>query len=177
MPKSPNVDDYMPDEPAVDPLQAGMASGAAPADPDSLVERMGPQAMPPPPEGIGVPGRGSKWTRLEATRYLASCPKVPINVPLSDSERSNPGHYVQLVVWNGWAITVPKGESVRVPAPIAEILEQAGQAKRTLQAQTARAIDLMLVTPDRPGGMLVPEYSDQYALELIQRGAPMRWEG
>ena len=101
-----------------------------------------PTAPDAPPDDAPIPGR-SKWSAARARRFLESCPKRWITVERSDDDRKfetetgKPTY--QVVIWNGWRLMVPKGKSVEVPAPIADILEQAGQIFRTDQAREAQA--------------------------------------
>jgi hypothetical protein len=129
----------------------------------------------PAPRGVGTTP-GAKWPRSVALAYLSQAPKLPIYVPLSRDEEGRAGRYYQCVIWNGWEVDVPKGVSVLVPAPIAEIVRNAMQSKRTEQARYNRAVDMMLITPESPGGLLVEEYSDPVAVEMIRRGAPLRFD-
>jgi hypothetical protein len=105
---------------------------------------------PPPPavaiedEGSegGVPGR-AKWSKRRAKAYLESCPRRPVVIERTnddvkyETEQGQPAY--QYVGWNGWAYPVPKGRSVDVPEPIAQILEQSRELFRTTQARERRA--------------------------------------
>lgn len=140
---------------------------------DALVQAPPASALPPPPEGVGETG-GTKWPQAKAFAYLAACPKVGVYIPLTNDDRARYAPPPLIVTWNGWSIPVPKGAFWLVPAPIASIVENMLQAKRTEQARLARAIDMMLMAPDGSGGLLLAEYSDPVAVDLMRRGAPLR---
>jgi len=101
-----------------------------------------PPDVSAPEDDAPIPGR-TKWSATKARRFLESCPKEWITVERSDDDRKfetetgRPTY--QVVIWNGWRVMVPKGKSVEVPAPIAEILEQSAQIFRTDQAREAQA--------------------------------------
>jgi hypothetical protein len=164
---SPKV--TLPDEasPAEDEIQEALAPGSG------LIEV--PTAAPPgpAPEGVAIPGQ-SKWPRAKALAYLTSQPKLPVYIPLSRDEEGKTGRFVQEVIWNGWSVLVPKGQTVYAPVSIAEVINQSLERYRTRQARESRAVDMMLITPDNPGGLLVSEYSDPVAVEMYRRGAPLR---
>ena len=90
----------------------------------------------------GVPGR-AKWTKRRAKAFLASCPKRAIIIERTNDDiqyETREGHPAyQYVGWNGWSYPVPKGQSVEVPEPIAQILDQSRALFRTAQARERRA--------------------------------------
>jgi hypothetical protein len=169
MPRSP--------QDAEDPIQAayGVNPGQASSEEPSLIEEPSPGQLPPVPDGLGVEGH-TKWPRAKALAYLAACPKLPVYVPLSRDEEGRAGTFYEFVGWNGWGLSVPKGKTVYAPLPIVEILQQQQERYRTIQAKRALAVDMMLITPDNPGGLLLAEYSDPIAVELARRGAPIRFQ-
>lgn len=153
---------------SVDPIQSQYG---VPGDP--LVQEIAAGPAGTAPQEIGRQP-GAKWPRSVAESYLRQQPKLPIFVPLSRDEEGKPRRFYQSVIWNGWEIPVRKGVPVQVPAPVAEILNQAMATKRTEQARYNRAADLMLITDSNPGGLLVEEMSDPFAVDMIRRGAPLR---
>lgn len=160
--------------PEIDPEAEDPIADAYGVPETPLIEEARAASLPPPPDDLGTVPGASKWPRAKAVAYLSSCPKLPIYVPLTRDEEGRAGTFYHEVVWNGWAVPVPKGRSVYAPAPIVAILQQSMQRYRTVQASEGRAVDMMLITPERPGGLILEEYSDPVAVELIRRGAPLR---
>ena len=153
-----------PDGPVADPIMTGLGA------PLIEVPELPLDPVPPP---FDYAAGTSKWPAERAYAYLASCPKVPVYVQMTDAERASGRTVYQDVGWQGWWVQVPKGRTVYVPSPLASLIEASQLRLASKQARDQRAIDLMLITPERPGGMLIVEQSDPYAVEMIRRGAPV----
>lgn len=100
------------------------------------------------------------WTKKQLARWLAACPKISIQVELDQiSGETNPATARPWPVYiDGYRIDVPKGVSVRVPLPIAQILWNMQTEYRTSQS---KGIDLYRIDPNNPNdyGLEIPALS------------------
>lgn len=150
------------------PKKAAGAAGLAPAGGAGLIQRVnetGPDASALPstepylskkqvrmrgPDGYYEETEFS-WTKRGLSRWLAACPKVMVNVPrdpTTDPDDLNKPALMP-IYYDGYLFEVPKGESVMVPQPIAEIIANTQTKYRTAQAQGVRLFE---ITRDNPDG-------------------------
>lgn len=150
------------------PKKATAAAGATSGGGTALIERVnetGPDASALPstepyrskkqvrmrgPDGYYEETEYS-WTKRGLTRWLAACPKVMVNVPrdpTNDPDDLNKPANLP-IYYDGYLFEVPKGESVMVPQPIAEIIANTQKKYRTAQAQGVRLFE---ITRDNPDG-------------------------
>jgi hypothetical protein len=89
------------------------------------------------------------WTKAKLSQWLSICPKVPVNIPLDrDLGETNPATArPHPVYYDGFRIDVPKGRTVMVAKPIADIIENMQTEYRTAQSL---GIDLYRINPDDP---------------------------
>lgn len=89
------------------------------------------------------------WTKAGLQRWLAACPKVAVNIPLDpindgdEPAKASP----HSVIYDGIRIPIPKGRSVMVALPVAEIIANMQTKYRTAQSQ---GIDLYTINPHDP---------------------------
>jgi hypothetical protein len=167
----PGAPEYVDPEQAMEPdTDPAFAQMGAPRG--GLVQEVEPaRPIPVLTATPNLTGNGPKWTRQKALDFLQAQLMTSVYIPLTDDEIGRGGTYYAPVGWNGWHIPVPKGREVRVPAPIAEIVQQSLQYYRTVQAHEARAdFNTMLVTPDRPEGLLLMDRSPEYVEASYRAG-------
>lgn len=89
------------------------------------------------------------WTKAKLSKWLSLCPKVSVNIPIDrDLGETNPQTARPLAVYyDGFRIDVPKGRTVMVAKPIADVIENMQTEYRTAQSL---GIDLYRIDPDNP---------------------------
>jgi hypothetical protein len=89
------------------------------------------------------------WTKKGLSAWLSVCPKVAVRVDIDrEIGETNPQTARPLsVYYDGFRIDVPKGRTVMVAKPIADVIANMQTEFRTAQS---RGIDLYLINPDDP---------------------------
>lgn len=101
-----------------------------------------------------------RWTKPGLSRWLSVCPKVAVNIPLdrdlgeTDPKTARP----HPVYYDGFRIDIPKGRTVMVAKPIADVIANMQTEYRTAQSL---GIDLYRINSDNPNdhGYEVPALS------------------
>ena len=99
------------------------------------------------------------WNKRNLAKWLSACPKATIFIPL---DPNNDGDDVMkarpaVVRIDGIPIEIPKGRSVRVARPIAEIIQQSQQKFRTAQS---KGLDTYTIKADDDLGRYLPQMGD-----------------
>jgi hypothetical protein len=169
------VDEISGDDPLFDHLGAKLGQRFNSINPVEV-----PDEISAPADTSKIPqmiaGR-AKWSRAKAVDFLKSEPFLPVYIPLTNDETGRGGTFYELVGWNGWHYPVPKGKHVFVPRPIAEIVAASQGFYHTVQAAEARAVDTMLVTAERPEGLLLSDRSDPGYLEAARYAGQPVYQG
>lgn len=89
------------------------------------------------------------WTKRGLSKWLSVCPKVAVRLDIDrDLGETNPATArPHPVYYDGFRIDVPKGRTVMVAKPIADVIANMQTEYRTAQSQ---GIDLYRIDPDDP---------------------------
>lgn len=131
-PKQHNVRPARPNEPLISRLEAPAETLECPSTEGYITAK---KVKTRTIEGI-IEDTEYSWTKRGLERWLAACPRKVVYIksdPVNDG--ADPAKMRPHPVFiDGYRFDVPKDDTIEVPLPIAEIIEQSQQQFRTSQA-------------------------------------------
>lgn len=94
------------------------------------------------------------WTKKKLEQWLAACPTELVHIQLDPSQvNEDPDRVPPFpVIYDGFPFDIPRGQSVEVPAPIAQIVKQ---SQRKYVTSQAAGIDLFRISARNPDGKFI----------------------
>lgn len=99
------------------------------------------------PGGVVKKEIAYEWDLRGLRRWLIACPKLTISIPLGPNDPQPPAQSWHHVWYDGYLYPIEKGQTLRVPAPIALIVKQMQQPVRTAQATGQSMFEINPMNP------------------------------